>query len=175
MPSSGEWIYEIKLDGYRLMTRFEKGKPRLITRRGHDWSARMPGLVDELQTIGVHFGWLDGEIVILGDDGVPDFNALQNAFDRRINASIVYFLFDVPFLEGYDLRAVPLRQRRQILEVLLNGKSTEHVRVSEGFETDPAALLASACRMGLRAAWDWKASSPSAPTHLMYLAALKHG
>ena len=149
MPPKGEWIYEIKLDGYRLMTRFEKGKPRLITRGGHDWSARMPGVVKELQTTGVRSGWLDGEIVILGDDGVPDFNALQNAFDTKTSGSIVYFLFDVPFLEGYDLRGVALRDRKQVLAFLLKDKSTNHIRFSEGFENDPQSLLASACRMGL--------------------------
>jgi ATP-dependent DNA ligase len=91
MPSAGDWVYEIKLDGYRLMTRFEDGKARLITRGGHDWSPRMPRLVRELKTIGVRSGWLDGEIVILNDD-VPDFNALQNALDQHNSAGVVYFL-----------------------------------------------------------------------------------
>jgi bifunctional non-homologous end joining protein LigD len=60
IPNAGEWLYEIKLDGYRLMTRFESGKPALITRNGHDWSANMPVLVKELANIGVDSGWLDG-------------------------------------------------------------------------------------------------------------------
>jgi bifunctional non-homologous end joining protein LigD len=84
------------------MTRFETGKPALITRNGHDWSAKMPVLVKELASLSIESGWLDGEIVVLRDDGVPDFNALQNAFDRRtghrdaswqIDGNIVAFAF----------------------------------------------------------------------------------
>jgi bifunctional non-homologous end joining protein LigD len=75
IPNAGDWLYEIKLDGYRLMTRFDSGKPALITRNGHDWSAKMPVLVKELTNLGIESGWLDGEVVVLRDDGVPDFNA----------------------------------------------------------------------------------------------------
>ena len=82
-PTSGEWSWEIKLDGYRLMARIEGGEIKLITRGGHDWSARMPALVKALRGLGLKASWLDGELVALGADGTPDFNALQNAFDRR--------------------------------------------------------------------------------------------
>src|SRR4051812_47429283 len=75
----GDWLYEIKFDGYRILTRFQDGKPTLMTRRGHDWSAKMPQLIKELKTIGINSGWFDGEIVVMNKDGVPDFNALQNS------------------------------------------------------------------------------------------------
>jgi len=160
IPTAGEWIYEIKLDGYRILTRFDGGTVRLITRGGHDWSSRMPSLVGALETIGVRSGWLDGEIVILDDDGLPDFNALQNAFDRKLSANIVYFLFDVPYLEGYDLRSVRLRERRQVLAHVLKDVSAEPIRLSEAFETDPASILASACRMGLEGIIAKRADAP---------------
>ena len=64
LPSRGEWLYEIKFDGYRILTRFQDGKPALITRRGNDWSSKMPQLTKELKTIGIQSGWLDGEIVV---------------------------------------------------------------------------------------------------------------
>src|SRR5512143_1835496 len=99
--------------------RFEKGKPALLTRRGHDRSAKMPGPVKELANFGVESGWLDGEIVVLRGNGVPDFNALQNAFDRRGSADIVYVLFDVPFFDGYDLRQATVCDRRTLLESFL--------------------------------------------------------
>lgn len=149
IPRVGEWLYEIKLDGYRLMTRFDKGKPALLTRRGHDWSAKMPKLIEELSTLGIKSGWLDGEIVVLREGAIPDFNALQNAFDRKSSDDITYFLFDVPYFNGYDLRAVSLRERRTFLENFLKDKTTDHVRISEAFDTDPASMLQSACRMGL--------------------------
>jgi bifunctional non-homologous end joining protein LigD len=149
VPSRGEWIYEIKFDGYRILTRFKNGVPALITRRGHDWSSKMPELVAELQTLGIDSGWLDGEIVVLNEDGIPDFNALQNSLDQSISSNIVYFLFDVPFYEGRDLRQAHLRDRRAVLQAILAVNNTEHVRFSEAFVGDPKAILASACRMQL--------------------------
>jgi bifunctional non-homologous end joining protein LigD len=150
VPSEGTWIYEIKFDGYRVMTRIDKGKTTVFTRGGHDWSDRMPQLVKELGQLGLKSAWLDGEIVVLDDQGVPNFNALQGAFDRgRGNAEIVLFLFDVPYLEGHDLRGVELAARRQLLKAFLDERATEHVRFSADFDADPASILSSACHMNL--------------------------
>jgi bifunctional non-homologous end joining protein LigD len=148
-PTSGAWSWEIKLDGYRLMARVEDGRVRLITRGGHDWSAKMPGLVKAVQGLGLRSAWLDGEIVVLGEAGTPDFNALQNAFDRARTERIVYFLFDLPWFEGYDLRAVPLLARRQVLRQLLEEHPADALRFSADFEADAGAILESARRMGL--------------------------
>jgi len=148
-PTSGDWSWEIKLDGYRLMARIEKGQARLITRGGHDWSSKMPALVKALAGLGLGSAWLDGEIVVLGAAGTPDFNALQNAFDRSRTDAIVYFLFDVPYFEGHDLRAVPLVSRRQLLRQVLDEHPNEHLRFSADFDADAAAILESARRMGL--------------------------
>ena len=148
-PTSGEWSWEIKLDGYRLMARIEDGQVRLITRGGHDWSAKMPALVKALQSLKLQSAWLDGEIVVMGKAGTPDFNALQNAFDRSRTESIEYFLFDLPYFEGHDLRAVPLAQRRQLLKQVLDEHQNEHLRYSADFDADAASILASAQRLGL--------------------------
>ena len=161
VPAGGEWLFEIKFDGYRLMARFDKRKVALITRGGHDWSTRMPTLAQELAGLGLHASFLDGEIVVLGDSGAPDFNALQNAFDRGQGAEhIVFFVFDVPFFEGHDLRSLPLSQRRQLLRDFFAEKATEHVRFSDNFEADPASLLRSACRMQMEGVIAKRADSP---------------
>ena len=150
VPAHGEWIYDLKFDGYRTMARFDRGKPKLVTRGGHDWSDKMPQLIEELGRLGIRSGWLDGEIVVLGKNGAPSFNALQNSFDRRTSAAgISYFAFDVPYFEGYDLRGVALSDRRKVLKALLDEKGTEHVRFSADFEGDPVNILGSACKMGL--------------------------
>lgn len=149
IPSAGEWLYEIKFDGYRILTRYQNGKPALITRRGHDWSDKMPQLVVELKTLGIGSAWLDGEIVVLNDAGVPDFNALQNSLDLSTSSGIVYFVFDVPFYEGYDLRHARLRDRRALLQSLFSANATEHVRFSDAFEGEPRSIFASACKMNL--------------------------
>jgi bifunctional non-homologous end joining protein LigD len=148
-PTSGAWLYEIKLDGYRLMARIDGATVKLITRGGHDWSAKMPHVVKALRGLQLGTAWLDGEIVVLGEGGTPDFNALQNAFDRGKTERIDYFLFDVPYFEGHDLRATPLVQRRQLLKQLLDDKPQLHLRLSADFDADPASILESARRMGL--------------------------
>ena len=150
-PTSDQWLWEIKFDGYRLMARVDGPKVQLITRGGHDWSAKMPGLVDSIKGLGLTSAWLDGEIVVLGANGMPDFHALQTAFDhpRTANARIDYFLFDLPYLEGYDLRKSPLVARRQVLQRLLEERPQERLRFSAAFEADAAAILESARRMGL--------------------------
>ena len=148
-PQSGAWIYEIKFDGYRMLTRIQDGRARLFTRNGHDWSARMPALLQELEQLGIDAGWLDGEVVALDQAGLSSFSALQKAFDAEQAAELVYFLFDVPFLDGHDLRSVSLRQRREVLRAVLGTAQTPHVRLSEDFDAAPAALLKSACNMNL--------------------------
>jgi len=161
VPTTGLWIYEIKFDGYRIMVRFERGKPTLMTRGGHDWSDKMPQLVAELKQLGIQSGWLDGEIVALGDNGAPSFNALQQSFDRRTSAAgVTYFVFDVPFFEGYDLRGAAQIDRRKLLKALLDEKGTEHVRFSADFEGNPSDVLRSACRMGLEGVIAKRADAP---------------
>ena len=161
VPAQGKWIFEIKFDGYRIMTRLQGGKASLMTRGGHNWASKMPALVSELEEMGIQSAWLDGEIVVLDDKGLPNFNALQKAFDSGTkNAQIVYFLFDVPYFEGHDLRDVDLASRRQLLKALLDEKASEHVRFSADFEGDAASVLTSACRMNLEGVIAKRADAP---------------
>nr|WP_318290045.1 DNA ligase D [Paraburkholderia sp. BL8N3] len=138
-----------KFDGYRLMCRIEDGRAKLITRGGHDWTDRMPKLAGAIESLPVDSAWLDGEVVVLSESGLPDFNALQNAFDRRSTAELTYFAFDLLYANGRDLRELPLRARRKALVTLIEEVHSEHVRLSEPFTENPDALLASACRMRL--------------------------
>ncbi len=161
LPASGRWLFEIKFDGYRIMTRIEGGKARLITRGGHDWSDRMPALVKAFEALGLRSAWLDGEIVVLGANGAPDFNALQKAFDSGRGAGkISCFLFDLPYFEGYDLRRVALLERRSLLQALLVDKAVEPLRFSADFQADPASILASARRLNLEGIIAKRADSP---------------
>ncbi|TWO64916.1 DNA ligase D [Caenimonas sedimenti] len=148
-PTSNQWLWEIKFDGYRILARIEGAKVQLITRGGHDWSAKMPALVQSLAALNLGSAWLDGEIVVMGADGVPSFNALQNAVQNPRSTSIDYFVFDLPYFEGHDLRKVPLVARRQVLQRLLEDRRQPHLRYSAAFEADAAQILESARRMGL--------------------------
>ncbi|MEX3788113.1 DNA ligase D [Paraburkholderia sp. BR14374] len=148
-PAGGDWSYEIKFDGYRMMVRIERGTVQIFTRNGHDWTSRMPSVTDALTALPVEEVWLDGEVVVLDAEGRPDFNALQNAFDRRSTADIVLFVFDILWLNGTDLREHPLRERRKLLRALMHETDADVLRLSEDFAKDPVSLVASACRMKL--------------------------
>ncbi|MDR6536576.1 DNA ligase D [Variovorax soli] len=147
-PRPDEWLFEIKFDGYRLLARIDDHGVRLITRNGHDWSARIPHLVEALTRMKLKPGWLDGEIVVVGEGGKTDFQALQNAFDSAKTRDIVYFLFDVPYYDGHDLTGVPLEARRELLKALL-AKAPAPIRLSEVFEAPPGDIVLSACKLGL--------------------------
>jgi bifunctional non-homologous end joining protein LigD len=147
---AADWIFEIKFDGYRMLARAEGGEVRLVTRNGNDWTARMPQLADALRKMELPDGWYDGEIIMPGPDGRPsDFQALQGAFDSERTGDIVYYLFDLPYCAGHDLRACPLEARREVLQRIVQRKPHANVRFSEVFGANPEELLASACRLGL--------------------------
>lgn len=145
----GDWRYEVKFDGYRIMARIESGKVQLFTRNGHDWTAKMPQQAEALAALGLESAWLDGEVVVPNEEGTPDFQALQNAFEIGRSGSIVYYLFDMPYLNGLDLRDVPLEERRLALNQVLDANDNELLRFSTDFTEEPESILESACQMKL--------------------------
>jgi bifunctional non-homologous end joining protein LigD len=160
-PAEGDWRYEIKFDGYRVLARFDRqGRVALFTRQGNDWSDKMPALLREIAKLGLRSAWLDGEVVALDDDGVPDFNALQNAFDRHATRRLTYYAFDLLFDAGRDLRDEPLAARRERLRRLLDGHEGEHLRYSIDAGPDAASALAAACRLKLEGLIAKRADAP---------------
>ena len=159
-PPGNDWVAENKFDGYRMLARIENGKVRLYTRNGNDWTSKLKDLATEVEALGVDAAWLDGEVVVLNEAGVPDFNRLQNAIDNSRSKDIVYFLFDLPFLGSTDLRQVPLVSRRAALKELLDGRGTERVRFSEAFDAPAAQLLDAACKLGLEGVMLKRADAP---------------
>ena len=146
---SEEWIYEIKFDGYRLLTRIDGKKIQLFTRNGNDWTHKLTALANEIKKLGLASGWLDGEIVVLNDQGIPDFQALQGAFDHATTQKITYYIFDVPFYGGFDLREVTLIERKEFLRTLVDKSSSAAIRFSDTFTVSGHDVLNSACRLGL--------------------------
>lgn len=147
---SGHWLYEIKFDGYRILTCIHKGEVQLRTRNGHDWTSRMPALAQIIKALDLEDTWLDGEIVVLDKQGLPDFQALQNSLDAGTSDDIVYFLFDAPWLQGVDMRDRPLTERRQAVESLVNDSPSPMLRFSAAFtEHNYQSVYESACTMSL--------------------------
>jgi len=147
-PAGDDWLYEIKFDGYRLLARIERKAAQLFTRNGNDWTARLRPLEKELRALKLPDGWYDGEIVVLNDEGKPSFNLLQLAFDVSKPRSIIYYLFDVPYCAGEDLRGLPLIERRARLADVL-GDGSDAVRFSAALDGDIHDLIGSACELGL--------------------------
>jgi bifunctional non-homologous end joining protein LigD len=148
-PTQGEWLHELKFDGYRLLTRFDGGRATLFTRGGLDWTGKLRTLARDLELLGLDDAWLDGEAVVLDDQGRPHFNLLQNALDAARSEPVMYYVFDLPFAFGHDLRDVPLAQRRAFLERIVQARPAEHVRYSAEFGGDAREVLRSACDLQL--------------------------
>ncbi|MFM0137842.1 DNA ligase D [Caballeronia grimmiae] len=147
LPRKGDWVTETKLDGYRLLARIDARRVKLFTRNGHDWTGKFPTLKSEIQKLTVSSAWLDGEIVVL-KDGIPSFSALQDAIDGGNSGEIVFFLFDLMYLDGHDLRRVPLWSRRARLATLLEGGG-EHLIFSQDFDAPAAKVFEAAAGLGL--------------------------
>jgi bifunctional non-homologous end joining protein LigD len=154
------WVVENKFDGYRLLARIEGKKVQLFTRNGHDWTAKFKSLAAQVAALDISSGWLDGEIVMLNAKGVPDFNALQNAIDNAKTNDIDYFVFDLPFHDGKDLRQVPLVARRARLQRLLAAATDGALRFSQSFDAEPSQMLAAACQLGMEGVIVKRADAP---------------
>jgi bifunctional non-homologous end joining protein LigD len=148
-PPPGDWLYEIKFDGYRMLARITEDAVRLYTRKGNDWTKRLSQQAEAIAELALPNSWLDGEVVVLNEKGLPDFQSLQNAFELGRSQEIVYYLFDAPFLNGEDLRERPVAERRAALQQALMDKPQPLLRFSEAFQASHHDILASACAMSL--------------------------
>ncbi len=148
-PPSGVWHWEIKFDGYRLLARIENGKVSLLTKKGHNWAARFPEITAELAGKDTQISWLDGELVRINSDGLPDFGLLQSAIGSRKQTGYVYYIFDLLFDAGEDLRNKPIEFRRSRLERWFDSKIMQQIKLSHIFDEPVTDLLESACSMKL--------------------------
>lgn len=146
VPDGPDWLHEIKYDGYRLRVERSGKSVRLWTRNGHNWTDRFPWIVQAALKNREQQFVIDGEAVVLGVDGVSDFNALHS---RRHDEEVQLYAFDVLALGGEDLRALPLSLRKANLSRLLRGRP-EGIFVApfEAGEIGPD-LFRKACEMGL--------------------------
>ncbi|GAU84707.1 non-homologous end-joining DNA ligase [Bosea sp. BIWAKO-01] len=152
-PPEGEnWAYEVKWDGYRIAIHIQPGKVRILTRGGHDCTNRFPTVAEATKVLRVYSAILDGEAVVLDEQGRSDFSALQNALGGRggtRNAHLaVMFAFDILYLNGQDLRRMPLAERRDLLAPVIQG-AAPGIMLSEEVDADGPAFLTLACELGL--------------------------
>jgi bifunctional non-homologous end joining protein LigD len=119
VPEGDRWLYEIKFDGYRLLAQIKEGRVLLITRRGQNWTEKFKLIAEELSHLPFENGIFDGEVVVQNPDGTTDFQKLQNILNRRTEGPLLYYVFDLPYLNNRDLTGVPLIERKTLLKDLI--------------------------------------------------------
>jgi len=161
-PSGEDWAFEVKWDGYRLAVHIELGRVRVFTRGGHDWTTRFPTIAHDARDLAAHSAILDGEAVVLDKRGASDFGALQRALGGRGGKqsapSAILYAFDLLYLDGRDLRALSLAERRDMLEALLPPHTS--IRLSEEIDSQGGPFLKLACEMGLEGIIAKRRSAP---------------
>lgn len=148
VPRGDGWIFEIKLDGYRAMARLNQGSARLITRGGQDWTSKFGRVAAALAALPARSAVIDGELVVLDRHGVSNFGALADAIGGGDDRDIVYFGFDLLWLDGEDLRLEPLLDRKARLARLLAGAPAP-VRYLDHVVGHGEAFLRHSCTLGL--------------------------
>jgi bifunctional non-homologous end joining protein LigD len=156
VPAGPDWVHEIKHDGYRLQVRRDGDTVRLFTRRGYDWSGRYPTIAVTAMQLRARSFTLDGEACVCGPDGVAIFDALHR---RGTVSEAMLYAFDLLELDGEDLRAQPLGDRKKRLARLLARRRIGIVLSAHTAE-DGATIFQQACRMGLEGIVSKRLSAP---------------
>ena len=167
-PSGDGWLHELKLDGYRIQIHLDEKnssrRARLFTRKGLDWTHRMPDLARAAAELPVHAAILDGEVVVLDAKGGTSFASLQAAFDEGAKHALTYFAFDLLHLDGHNLRGLPLERRKTILESLLQEHGENPIlRYSSHLKSQGAEMFQHACSLGAEGVVSKLAAAPYRP------------
>jgi bifunctional non-homologous end joining protein LigD len=145
VPGGERWLHEIKFDGYRVQVHVVNEAVKVFTRRGHDWTKRFRKIADDAWHVAARFAIIDGEVVVPAADGSTDFSVLQNELKGQ-STKIVLVAFDLLYLNGHDLRKLPLFERKAQLKKVIQHTD---IQFSESFEIDGAEVFAHACKVGL--------------------------
>jgi bifunctional non-homologous end joining protein LigD len=145
-PEGDQWLHEIKYDGYRMHARLDRGAVKLLTRTGLDWTHKYPAIAKAVAELDARQAYLDGELCGVGPDGITSFNIVQLASDSGNAAALVFFLFDLLYLDGEDLRERPLIERKERLKALL-AKAAPCLHYSDHVIGQGPAFYDKACAM----------------------------
>jgi bifunctional non-homologous end joining protein LigD len=145
VPAGDRWIHEIKFDGYRVQLHIANDDIKVFTRRGNDWTKRFRKIAGDAYLINAGSAIIDGEVVVPAADGATDFSFLQNELKGK-PTKIVMVAFDLLYLNGYDLRKLPLLERKAALKKLI---AKTEIQFSESFEIDGREMFKHACKSGL--------------------------
>jgi bifunctional non-homologous end joining protein LigD len=149
IPAGDDWIHEVKFDGYRTFATIQKSKVTFLTRRGLDWSEKYKALEAPFKKLKLDSAIFDGEVVALDENGHSSFAELQFALSKNDFSRVVYYLFDLLYLNGQDLRSEPLETRKRLLKQVLQQNKSDQLRFSEHWRAQGEELFAQACAEGL--------------------------
>lgn len=160
-PEGDDWVHELKYDGYRMLCWIRDGKAKLLTRKGNDWTSKLKRIVAAAEALPVKQAWVDGEVVAVMPDGAINFQVLQNAFDVKSDTNLIYYVFDLLYLNGYDLRRVPLLDRKRLLASLVNDQpAADLIRYSDHIAGKGKIVYEEACRRGMEGMVAKRADAP---------------
>ena len=149
-PDGDEWIHEIKFDGYRLQARIDGKSIRLLTRKGLDWTTKFKPVATALRSLKLGSALIDGELVVEDETGRSSFASLQADLKSGRTDRMVFYAFDLLYLDGYDLTKLPLIERKTLLATLLEDSPAGGIlRYSSHLEGDGETMIRHACRLGL--------------------------
>jgi bifunctional non-homologous end joining protein LigD len=157
-PTGDGWLHEIKLDGYRIQARKDGGRVQLLTRTGLDWTHRMKTIAALVGALPVEKAILDGEVVVVAENGMTSFADLQAAFQEGVRKPLTYFAFDLLHVNGHSTRDLKLVERKKMLERIITGEG-EYLRFGEHIETNGEAVFQKACEMHLEGIISKRAAS----------------
>jgi len=148
-PEGADWVHEIKIDGYRAQVHVNAGVAKVFTRTGLDWTRQFGPIARAAQSLAKRQVVMDGEAAVFGTNGLPDFQALRREMAKRVASGVTYHAFDLLYLDGYDLREVPLIERKSLLEELLADCPKELAYVGFLELEEGVQVFEHACRLGL--------------------------
>lgn len=159
VPEDAGWLSEIKFDGYRMVAHVAQGKVSIFSRNGIDWSHKLPEIVAGLAQLPVADAWVDGEVVALTGEGHSSFSLLKNALSDKRTGGLFFYLFDLLYLDGYDLTRCAQVDRKHLLQRVL-AEPPPLLRYSQHFEGVPERVREQACAMHLEGVICKRADAP---------------
>jgi bifunctional non-homologous end joining protein LigD len=148
VPAGSRWIHEIKFDGFRIQAHLVKKRVHLYTRSGLDWTDKFRPIDPDIGRLKANHAIIDGE-VISEVDGIPSFSALQSDLSTGRDDRLLFYAFDLLFLDGFDLRGVPLLERKRVLAEFLAEAGPSRVVYSTHWEEHGEEVYRNACKMKL--------------------------
>jgi bifunctional non-homologous end joining protein LigD len=148
-PEGSDWLHEIKIDGYRAQLHIHEGRVRVFSRSGYDWTEQFSQIARAAEALSARELIIDGEATVVGKTGLPDFQALRRELAKKHTDRLIYMAFDLLYLEGHDLRALPLIERKRALQAVL-AKAPSKISYADFVELrDGETVFRHACELGM--------------------------